>query len=60
MIGNSDTDDYQTHDVRFYDGAWWVFVNGSPYRKATVDEVFAGAEEYQYTEPIGGMWQDDD
>ena len=34
--------------LRFIAGLWWVIVDVSPYRHATVNEVFEYAEEYQY------------
>ena len=44
--------EYHTHDIRYFDGAYWVFIDGSPYRTATADEVFMVVPEFQYGTPI--------
>lgn len=32
---------YCRHDVRLWHGAWWVYMDGRPYRKATRHEILA-------------------
>ena len=53
MSNENDHDhDHHTHDIRWYDGAYWLFIDGSPYRTATADEVFMVVPEFQYGTPI--------